>query len=361
MPLEEGPVQNGALSEFAVTFTDSLEQTHDVPTSRLREAAAGLWPLVRGLDNIGQVTELLRHGGDRWLTAAGLADQHSGERLEQLLLETIVSLSAEQGRDQFGRLVHLLDSLTMQYNVGMDLLRSHQQEPTRWAGSAVPTSQPARSPCPIDNPRRGLMIRGVYDPRGDDVRPARPGRRRAGVPAAGAAASALRPSRSIVVVVDVGDSGGWRGPARRGRARAVTGRDRARDLQPVGSAGRRRHGPPEGADLAAPAADVPGRVAVPRARAGRGHPPQRAAVRPGRRRGQRRAVGLGPRSGHGLLLPPLAVRAGRDSAESRGIERLAGPGPHRGPARPGRPPSRPSGPDGDGPLRERAPDQHRRR
>ena len=99
------------------------------------------------------------------------------------------------------------------------------------------------------------------------------------------------------------------------------------------------------------AADLARRVAVPRARAGRRHPQQRAAVRPRGRGRQRRAVGLGPRARHASTTPTAAVACwARPQPTADGIDAWLRPGPSPRTGRASTPPSPRSAPAAAEPL-----------
>ncbi|MDX6206263.1 MAG: hypothetical protein QOF39_2320 [Frankiales bacterium] len=156
-----GADNEAALAGFGEAFTVALASNDPDDRNSLRTASERLWPVVRALDNLGEVTGLLRTGGRDWLAAAAAATD--GARLEQLLLETTIALSSEQGREQFARRTMLLESLTTQYSIGMDLLRSHQQDPTA-LGWLDRTAVKAGVLALFEQDQDALTIRGTYDP-----------------------------------------------------------------------------------------------------------------------------------------------------------------------------------------------------
>ena len=153
-----------ALARFDEAFTAALATSEPVGSRALRSAAEALWPVVRVLDNLDEVTDLLRTGAHAWFAHQGAA--LNDLRLEQLLLETTIALASEQGREQFGRRTMLLESLTTQYAVGMDLLRSHQQDPTTlsWLGR---TAVKAGVLALFGRNGEPMSVAGIFDPEAD--------------------------------------------------------------------------------------------------------------------------------------------------------------------------------------------------
>ncbi|BEP15217.1 hypothetical protein acdb102_35280 [Acidothermaceae bacterium B102] len=169
-----------ALDRFGASFAQAMEAL-DERDVVVHEPARQLWPIVRGLDGFGTVAALLRRGALQWLEGVHDPAASGGParievlrtRLEKLLLETVLSLSAENGRDHYERRTDLIESLSTQYNVGMDLLRSHQQEPTAlgWLGRTRVRAGALGLFADPSDASTALTISGVYDPSGtmDDL------------------------------------------------------------------------------------------------------------------------------------------------------------------------------------------------
>ncbi len=123
-PAEGSDAVLGLLGE---ALTSALRSADEATLWLLRDAVDKLWPVTRPLDDLAQVTGLLRDGARRWLAAAAEAGislvEDPERRLEELLVEVSLGLAGAGAREQFLGWRHLQDSLTTQYEVSMSLLR----------------------------------------------------------------------------------------------------------------------------------------------------------------------------------------------------------------------------------------------
>ncbi|MDX6221144.1 MAG: hypothetical protein QOD91_198, partial [Frankiales bacterium] len=160
------------LAAFADCFAAALTTDDEQPTVALRAVAEDFWPVAAGLEDLVRVGALLRSGAQAWLAARAPGDGTGAEqrsRMERVLSELALVFVAAQGRDQFARRSWLLDSLGTQYAVGMDLLSSHQQDPTTltWLGRThVKAGVLALHERPGETDGGRMFVRGSYDPAG---------------------------------------------------------------------------------------------------------------------------------------------------------------------------------------------------
>ena len=169
-PVQE-PGGDVVLAGLADSFTDALRSEDEEALWSLRDAVDRLWSVARPLDDLAQVTGLLRDGARNWLKAAAAASVplvgDPARRLEELLVEISLGLASAGAREQFLGWRELQDSLDAQYWVGMSMLRGGQAGATGldWLG---PTAAAAGMLAILsrDDSDRSLFIRSVFD-RGD--------------------------------------------------------------------------------------------------------------------------------------------------------------------------------------------------
>ncbi|MCU1675380.1 MAG: hypothetical protein JWM93_138 [Frankiales bacterium] len=159
------------LARVAETITAALVSDDAADLWPLREAVDELWEIVRPLDDLAHITDLLREGIEKWLAAAGSAASASPfadrkERLEKLLVEVTVSLAAAGAREQFLGWRQLQDSLSTQYEVGMSLLRGGDDASTGLDWLSMTTASSGVLALPSADDESHLAIHSRFDRRG---------------------------------------------------------------------------------------------------------------------------------------------------------------------------------------------------
>jgi len=153
---ETAAARQQALAAFADAFLAAHRSPGDATTWQLRDAAESLWSHAHPME-LRQLMALLRAGADEWLEAHPNGVRTTGDharRVDELLLEIGLTLGAATAREQFEVGRSLLDSLTTQYEVSMDLLGADRENSTglRWLRrtTAVAGMLVLRNPTPDD-------------------------------------------------------------------------------------------------------------------------------------------------------------------------------------------------------------------
>ena len=149
-----------------------LCDTVDGPGVR-RKLIDDFWLVAAELNDLPRLTTLLRQGIHRWVRAQTPHEPsvHRLGRMERVLSELTLALLTASGRDQFHRRSILLESLGKQYAIGMDLLSSHEQDPTAlvWLGRTHVKAGVLALHDKGQGEGRRLVVRGSYDATGTPV------------------------------------------------------------------------------------------------------------------------------------------------------------------------------------------------
>ncbi len=163
------PERDWAFAALSGAFLAALNSTSEDTEWALSEAAEQVWPHIRSLDDLTQATTFIRGAAAERLRA--MASQRPDltpgltRRLETLLFQLNTDLASIRAREQFLDWRFLADSLVAQYDVSIDLLRSHDEGVAGlgWLvrSTAVAGLFALRVPAPDSDT---LSVVSIYDP-----------------------------------------------------------------------------------------------------------------------------------------------------------------------------------------------------